>query len=112
MSTDKLIEEIDAGEGLTLAQLAKRCPRTRQGKPVSLGCVLRWVLKGARDPNGKPVCLEAARLGGKWITTPAAFRRFIERQTPRLEPSQTPRTAAKRQRAADRAARELEAAVV
>jgi hypothetical protein len=106
--TEKLLDEINAGEGLTLAQLAKRCPRTRKNRPVSLGCVLRWVLDGAAGPDGNKVKLEAARLAGKWVTTARAFARFVAGQTPTAEPEPF-RTTAKRLRAADHAGDELEA---
>jgi hypothetical protein len=112
MSTNQFLDEIDRGEGLTLSQLARRVPRTRLNLPVTLGCVLRWVIAGTKMPSGPPVKLEALRLAGKWITTPGAFRRFMLEQTPIGAAPTMPRTAAKRSRAADRAARELEAAGV
>jgi hypothetical protein len=36
---------------LSLDQAAKRLPPGRNGAPVSLACVLRWVLRGARGPD-------------------------------------------------------------
>lgn len=112
MLSDQIMQEIDAADGLTLAQLARRCPRTRQNRPVSLGCVLRWVISGVRGPNGETIRLEAVRLAGRWISTPGALRRFILAQTPTGEPPPSPRTASRRQRAADRAGAELDAAGV
>jgi hypothetical protein len=111
MVTDQLLQEIEAGEGLTLTQAAKRLPRTRQGKPVTLGCVWRWVLNGVWLPGGgQRLRLEACRLAGKWITTPGAIRRFILGQTPNLDGERPlmPRSASARQRASERAAKELE----
>ncbi len=109
MVTDQLLQEIEAGEGLTLAQAAKRLPCTRLGKPVTIGCVWRWVLDGARLPDGQRVRLEACRLAGKWITSPGAIRRFILAQTPDVtaERPALPRSALARQRASERAAEKL-----
>jgi hypothetical protein len=76
MLTEHLLEEIEAGQGETLTRAAQRIPSTRQGKPVTLSCLLRWVQTGVIGPNGQRIKLEAARLAGKWVTTPAAIRRF------------------------------------
>jgi hypothetical protein len=53
--------------------------------------------------------LEAARLAGKWVTTPGAIRRFVEAQTPRLdvEEALAPRLPARRRRESERAERQL-----
>lgn len=108
-ATEMLLDEIENGKGLPLKALAKFVPPTRKGRPVTFSCVLRWVLDGAKAPGGERVRLEAARLGGKWLSTRAALRRFILRQTPGAEvPKQ--RTPVQRSRASERAARELERA--
>ncbi len=110
MHTEQLLEEIEAGQGETLTRIARRFPRTRQDKPVTLSCLVRWVLTGVRGPDGQQVYLEAARLAGRWVTTPGAIRRFVAAQTPRLdaEEAPTPRSPARRRQASERAARELE----
>lgn len=108
--SDLLLDEIDKGEGETLAQLAKRVPRTRQGKPVTLSCILRWVLDGARGPDGRRIKLEAVRLAGRWVSSPGALRRFILEQTPADGRLPHPRTPGHRQRASERAAKMLEQA--
>jgi hypothetical protein len=97
---------------LSLSQAARALPSSRGGRPVTLSCVLRWVLDGVRLPSGEVVRLEALRIGGRWLTSQEAIQRFAERLTPRLdgEPAPTPRTPAARRRASERAARELEAA--
>jgi hypothetical protein len=41
MLTNQLLEEIEAGQGETLTRAARRVPRTRQDKPVTLGCLIR-----------------------------------------------------------------------
>ena len=48
---------------------------------------------GVKGPGGQRVKLEAARLAGKWITTPAAIGRFVEAQTPRPDDVPPPRLA-------------------
>jgi hypothetical protein len=94
---------------LSLSQAAKRLPPGRRGAPVSLACLLRWVLDGARAPEGEKVRLEAVRLGGRWITSVEALARFADRLTPKTSDSPLPaRTPRQRRRAAERAEKELE----
>jgi hypothetical protein len=71
--------------------------------------VLRWVLDGARGPSGERVRLEAARLGGRWLTSLEALRRFSERLTPSVggDDPAAPRSPARRRRASEQAAKEL-----
>jgi hypothetical protein len=106
MLTEQLLEEIEAGEGQRLAVAARILPSNRQNKPVTMSCLLRWVMSGIRLPSGERVHLEAARIAGKWVTTPPAIRRFVAAQTPHLdsEPAPAPRTVKQRQRANERAA--------
>jgi hypothetical protein len=57
------------------------------------------------------VKLEAARLGGKWVTTKAALMRFMAAQTPDLEePSPAPkiRTHVQRMRDQEQVERQLD----
>src|SRR5262245_52846403 len=109
MLTEKLLEEIEGGQGETITRAARRCPSTRQGKTVTLSCVLRWVLTGVRGPDGRRIKLEAARLAGKWITTPAAIRRFVAAQTPHTAEAPTEiRSPTSRRRVSERAAHELD----
>jgi hypothetical protein len=104
-----LLEEIAAGQGIYLSAAARRMPRYRLGKPVSLNCVLRWVKGGVRGMAGEYIRLEAARLFGKWVTTPAAISRFLQAQTPALAHHTAPqRTSKQRRRAAELAEQELE----
>jgi hypothetical protein len=95
---------------LSLAQAARRFPAGRKGAPVSLSCVLRWILQGAKAPDGTVVRLEGVRVGGRWLTSVEALARFAERLTPRREGvgEPAPRTPTQRRRAAERAERELE----
>jgi hypothetical protein len=110
MLTDRLLEEIEAGQARTLTQAARLVPRTRQDRPVSIGCLLRWVNPGVLGPDGQRIRLEAARLAGRWVTTPGAIRRFVQAQTPPLDggPAPAPRSPGVRQRASERAGKELD----
>jgi hypothetical protein len=109
--------ELATEKTFPLSHASKFLPSARRGRdgrssPVSLSCLLRWVLDGVRTPDGKRVRLEALRLGGKWVTSLEALQRFAEAQTPMLEqPSiSIPRSPAKRQKAALRAEKALERA--
>jgi Protein of unknown function (DUF1580) len=102
--------DISSESTISLIQAAGLLPPGRRGRPVSLSCLLRWVLTGARGPSGERVRLEAVRLGGRWITSRQALQRFAERLTPRIfaAPAPIPRTASQRQGASERAEEELE----
>jgi len=94
---------------LSLAQAARMLPPGRRGRPVTLSCLLRWVLDGVRLPSGEAVRLEAIRMGGRWLTSVEALERFAARQTPRLaEGISSPRTPTARDRASRRAGKNLE----
>jgi hypothetical protein len=95
---------------ITLAAAARLLPSNRRGRPVSLSCILRWVLDGAPTPSGERVRLEAIRLGGRWLTSVPALERFAAAQTPKLDTPPAPRSPTARQRAAERAGQELAAA--
>jgi hypothetical protein len=97
---------------LSLAAAAAQIPPARNGKRCHLSTVLRWVLRGARSPDGHFVKLEALRLGGRWITTRQALQRFALALTPRLggDDHTAPRSPARRRRASERAAAELDKA--
>jgi hypothetical protein len=109
MHTDDLLSEIEAGEGQTLSRLARLVPRTRQDRPASLACLLRWVLNGVPGPDGERVYLEAVRWAGKWVSSPSALRRFVAAQTPQQSrPPANTRTIRQRRRDDEAAERELE----
>jgi hypothetical protein len=95
---------------LSLTDGTRLIPPARRGQKCHLSTLLRWILKGARAPDGTLVKLEAIRLGGRWMTAREAIQRFAERLTPRLdpEPGPTARTDSARRQAAARAAAELE----
>jgi hypothetical protein len=95
---------------ISLAVAAAEMPPGRNGKKTHLSTILRWILQGAKAPNGARVRLEAIRLGGRWFTSREALQRFAERLTPRVEdePPAPPRSGTARSRAADRAGAELD----
>ena len=108
--TSTVAAEVAAGDVLTCPQLARRCPSTRQSRPLHPSTVLRWMLSGVRTAAGLTVRLEAVRLGGRWVTSAAAYQRFVEAQTPSLKANPMPRTPTPTQAAkrAERAAKALE----
>jgi hypothetical protein len=110
MLTDKFLAEIGAGQCETLTRAARRVPRTRRDRPVTLSCLIRWITSGVIGPEGQRVKLEAARLAGRWVTSPGAIRRFVQAQTPLIDCGSppTPRSPGKRQRASERAGEDLE----
>src|SRR5262249_46768036 len=75
---------------ISLSQAARLLPLGRRGRPVTLSCLLRWVLSGIKAHSGEVVCLEALRLEGRWITSREAIQRFAERLTPRIETKKPP----------------------
>jgi hypothetical protein len=95
---------------ISLPQAARRLPPGRRGRPVSLSCVLRWILDGVPGPDGQRVRLEACRLGARWLTSVEALGRFAARLTPALTDSRltTPRSAKQRERDDTEACRQLE----
>jgi hypothetical protein len=93
---------------LSLAQAAKLLPPGRRGRPVTLSCVLRWILRGVKTPRGL-VRLEASRMGGRWLTTVEALERFADRQTPKIvEPSEVSVSPGNGRRSSERVALALE----
>lgn len=103
--------DLTAETPLSLSEAARQVPPVRAGRPVHLSCILRWILSGAKGPDGNRVHLRGARLGGRWITSAEAIQEFMEALTPAIDQAAaelpTPRTTTARQRASDRAAREL-----
>jgi hypothetical protein len=96
-----------------LAAACRLVPPARNGRMTHLSTLLRWILIGAKAPDGTRVRLEAARLGSRWVTSKEALQRFAERLTPRpcdTPVSPPPRTPGQRRRASERAARSLEEA--
>jgi hypothetical protein len=101
--------DLTAEQPIPLAAACALVPPGRNGKRTHLSTLLRWILSGARGPGGERIRLEAARLGGRWVTSREALQRFAEALTPAGagETPAAPRTAGARRRASDRAAAEL-----
>jgi hypothetical protein len=97
-------------EAITLAAAARLVPPARSGKRCHLSTILRWIVKGAKAPDGSTIRLEGARVGGRWLTSLVALRRFSQHLTPQLEGKVQPasRGPGQRRRASERAAAELE----
>ncbi|OAI41453.1 hypothetical protein AYO40_03080 [Planctomycetaceae bacterium SCGC AG-212-D15] len=101
--------DINSEDLLPLSAAARLLPPMRRGRPVSTSCLFRWIADGVKTPGGEVVRLEAIRMGGRWLTSKQALQRFAERQTPEREGQQTiPRSPTSRQRAVERANRQLE----
>jgi hypothetical protein len=94
---------------IPLALAAAETPPARNGKKTHISTILRWILHGAKAPDGSRVRLEALRLGGRWFTTREAIQRFAAALTPRLGGTAfpCPRSAGARSRASERAEAEL-----
>jgi hypothetical protein len=95
---------------ISLAVAAAETPPGRNGKKTHLSTILRWVLRGAKAPDGSRVRLEAVRLGGRWVTSREALQRFAERLTPRVGdevPAPASRSHTRRRRESERAAADL-----
>ncbi len=100
MTTDHLLDETT----LTLKEFAAE-------RGIEFSTAWRWLLKGIRSPDGSIIRLEAVRLGGRWITSREAAKRFSDRLTQRIsgEPIPLPRSALIRENIARRAGKKLQA---
>jgi Protein of unknown function (DUF1580) len=105
ITTEKLIR---------LGEAAKLIPPARSGRRTHESTILRWIITGPKAPDGTTVRLDGLRVGGKWHTTNEAMQRFAEALTPNLEVhaeqqrrTWIPRAPSRRQKAAERAGREL-----
>ncbi len=95
---------------LSFHDAARMLPPNRVGKSVNFSTVWRWALKGVRTIDGHRVKLEAARVGGRWLTSKQALERFAAALTPPActDTSAALRTPSQRERACDLAAKRLE----
>jgi hypothetical protein len=101
--------DLASEQKIPLAVAAAETTPGRNGKKTHLGTILRWILHGAKAPDGSRVRLAAVRLGGRWLTSREALQRFAERLTPALDASNQPssRGPEERRRASEQAAAEL-----
>lgn len=101
----QILNEVEAGEGITLANAAKVVPGNRgKANPSTL---FRWCQTGARAVDGRRVMLEHIRCGGRILTTKNALRRFMLALSQRGDAPPAPRTAAQRRRAVEKAEKRL-----
>ena len=93
---------------IDMTRAARRYTGSRGAAFMHPSTLIRHVLKGVVGPDGRTVRLEAEKIGCRWFTSEAALARFAERLAGDADPAALPRTPTQRQRAADRAAAELE----
>lgn len=107
-----VITEIVAGDGLTMGQVASLLPAHRGTAKATTSSVWRWVTAGARGVGGRVVRLEAAKFGGRFLTSRQALARFAAALTSADagtggDPDPKPRSPAARKRASNLAAKKL-----
>jgi hypothetical protein len=96
-----------------MGEAAKILPAHRGAGHIDSSTIWRWVRVGTPGPDGQTVKLEAARLGGRWLTTRAAITRFMSALTPTSDGVPAPeeqRAPSERRKATERAAKRLKAA--
>jgi hypothetical protein len=86
----QVLTEIQSGDGLSLSAAGRLFPGHRGGASVDPSTVFRWVTKGTRTTGGRAVKLEAARVGGRWLTSRGAVGRFVAALTEAAIPSAPP----------------------
>src|SRR5262245_40284234 len=98
-------------EMIGLSKLASMIQSHRRNGTITPQACWRWIRKGVRLPSGQVLRLEHVVLASRYLTSWAAYLRFIERQTPDVPTQPAPvRAAGKRGRAAERADKALSAA--
>ena len=114
-ATPRLMQEIVEGGGVGVSELAKGMSG-RGGRPTAPSTVHRWIFGGS-NVEGRRIKLEAARIGGRIVSTKEALRRYLNalngiEETPaspaRSEPP-APSTATRRKQVADAMAELAEA---
>ncbi|MBP3957172.1 DUF1580 domain-containing protein [Gemmata sp. G18] len=106
----QVLAEIQTGDGLALSAAGRLFPAHRGTGTVGPSTVFRWLTKGAKANGGHLVRLEAVRVGGRWLTSRGAVARFVRALTDAATPAApvpAPRTTSARQKASERAGREL-----
>jgi hypothetical protein len=95
---------------LSLIEACRLVPPARGGRRTHISTLLRWITRGVVTADGRRVRLRACRLGSRWITSRESITEYMQALTPPLdaEPTATPRTPGKRQRAAEAAGKQLE----
>jgi hypothetical protein len=105
----RLLQEIEAGNGLTLSAIARSIPAHRGAGRTNPATVFRWINSGVKDATGQLVKLEAIRLGARWLSSREAVARFVTALTPTgCTPVVRPRTPSQARHAAAVAGRRLQ----
>jgi hypothetical protein len=60
-----------------LVAAGRLLPGHRANRHVDGATIWRWIVKGAKSTSGGVVRLEAVRVGGRWVTSAGAVRRFV-----------------------------------
>lgn len=101
MTIDPLSEQV-----ISLTEAARLLPARRAGKRPHVSCIYRWTTSGCKGE-----VLESLQVGGTRCTSREALARFMDRLSLRGPAKPAPvRSPAARQRAVERAVRELEQA--
>ena len=96
--------DISSEAVVTLTEATHHLPRRRKGKRPAVSTIFRWAQHGLRG-----VRLETIQVGGTKCTSIEALQRFCERLTHgNGSAPESPRSPARRRRAAESAERELE----
>jgi hypothetical protein len=96
---------------LSCTEAVKLLPPGRKSATVSPATITRWILRGCRAADGRRVKLRAVRIGFRWAVRRTWLDEFFEALAAgKAESALLPRSPAKRQRAVNRANRELAAA--
>ena len=108
----QVLTEIQSGGGLSLSAAGRLFPAHRGEGTVDPSTVFRWVTRGTRAADGRPVRLEAVRVGGRWLTSRGAVARFVTTLTTAADPNPrttapVPRTPTARHQASEKAAATL-----
>ncbi len=95
---------------LTLTRACGHLPAGRNDVKPHLSTLMRWITRGVKGGGGRPIRLEAARIGSRWVTSKEALGRFIWALTydKTADDGQRGFTPAQRRRAADNAGAQLE----
>lgn len=105
------IEKIINEGAIGMAEAAKLPGTFRRGRPCHPSTLTRWCLDGVKLPNGQTIHLEHYRQAGRIMTSRAALLRFLVAQQDQasIASANAPRSPGERERAANKAGKELEA---
>jgi hypothetical protein len=92
-----------------LFDLTKASSHLKWLPPADASTRMRWTLRGNLDRDGRRVRLESVKVGGRWMTSEAALKRFFAAisAAPGAAPAPTPPRV--RQRRVEQAAKRLAA---